>query len=82
MHLLFFHEQSLFKQLALGWQIAKKLSGLNHFFTKQQYKPQIKGKWSFSFVINVKQLSNGQYTTIQLSQKHYLENFKITDHKY
>ena len=26
-----FHKQSVYKQLALGWQIAKKLSGLNLF---------------------------------------------------
>ena len=25
---------------------------------------------------------NRQYTNIQLTQKHYWENFKITDHKY
>ena len=42
--LIFFHKQSVFKQLALGWQIAKKLSGLNPFFTKQEYKLQIKEK--------------------------------------
>ena len=30
------------------------------FFTKQQQKQQIKEKWGFPFVINVKQLLNGQ----------------------
>ena len=39
------------------------------------------GQWSF-FVINVKQLLNWQCTKIQLSQKYYWENFKITGHKY
>ena len=28
-------------------------------------------KWSFTFVINVKQLLNGQYTTIKLFKKNY-----------
>ena len=50
----FFHKQPVFKQLAIGWQIVKKLSGLNSFSTKQQYKLQIKEKWRFSFAINVK----------------------------
>ena len=34
--------------------------------TKQQYKLQIKEKSSFSFLINVKELLNRQYTKIQL----------------
>ena len=29
--LIFFLKQPVFKQLALGWQIAKQLSGLNPF---------------------------------------------------
>ena len=29
--LIFFYKQPVFKQLALGWQIAKQLSGLNPF---------------------------------------------------
>ena len=52
------------------------------FSTKQQSKLQIKEKWSFSFETNVKQLLNWQCTKFQLSQNHYWENFKITDHKY
>ena len=28
-HLLFFNKQPVYKQLALGWQIAKQRSGLN-----------------------------------------------------
>ena len=43
---------------------------------------QIKEKWSCTFAIDVKQLLNGQGTTVQLFQKQYWENFKITDHKY
>ena len=61
-----------YKQLTLGWQIAKQLPELN---------PQIKEKWSFSFAIDAKQLLNRQYTKIELSQKRYWENFKITDHE-
>ena len=74
--------QSLYKQLALGWQIAKQLSEFNPFQLSNNKNYRLKEKWSFSFVINVKQLLNGQETTIQLSQKHYWENYKITDHKY
>ena len=29
--LIFLYKQSVYKQLALGWQIAKQLSGLNPF---------------------------------------------------
>ena len=29
--LILFYKQPVFKQLALGWQIAKQLSGLNPF---------------------------------------------------
>ena len=43
---------------------------------------QIKEKWSLAFAIKLKQLLNRQYTKIQLSQKHYWENYEITDHKY
>ena len=35
----FFYKQSVYKQLTLGWQIAKQLPGFN---------------WSFSFIINIK----------------------------
>ena len=51
---LFFYKQPVSKQLALGWQIAKQLSGLNPFSTNQQEKLQIKEKWSYSIAINVK----------------------------
>ena len=50
----FFYKQPVYKQLALGWQIAKQLSGLNPFSTNQQEKLQIKEKWSYSIAINVK----------------------------
>ena len=51
-------------------------------FSKQHYKLQIKEKWNFSFLIKVKQLLNRQYTKIELSQKHYQENSKITNQVY
>ena len=35
LHLLFYKEP-VYKQLALGWQIAKQLSEFNPFSTKQQ----------------------------------------------
>ena len=50
----FFYKQPVYKQLALAWQIAKQLSGLQPPFTEQQQKLQIKEKSSFSFEINVK----------------------------
>ena len=50
----FFYKQPVYKQLALGGQIAKQLSGLNPFSTNQQEKLQIKEKWSYSIAINVK----------------------------
>ena len=34
------------------------------------------------FLCSKSKLLNWQYTKIHLSQKHYWENFKITDHKY
>ena len=50
--------QPVYKQLALGWQIAKQLSGLNPLSLGNNKKLHIKEKWSFSFVINVKYLLN------------------------
>ena len=34
--LIFFYKQPADKQLALGWQVAKQLSGLNPFIKQQQ----------------------------------------------
>ena len=44
------------KQPALGWQIAKQLSGLKPFSLNNNKNYSLKK--SFSFVINVKQLLN------------------------
>ena len=71
---LFFYKQPVYKQLALRRQIAKQLSGPGPFSLSNN--KNYKEKWSFSSVVNVKQLSNGQYTTIQLSQKHYWKILK------
>ena len=46
---LFFYKQPVYKQLALGWQIAKQLSGLNPL-----PEEKITEKWSFSFAIDAK----------------------------
>ena len=62
--------QPVYKQLALGWQIAKQLSGLNPLSLGNNKKLHIKEKWSFSFVINVKYLLNRQHIKIQKFQKH------------
>ena len=72
----FFYKQPGYKQLALEQQIAQQLSRLNPFSLSHNKKIQIKEKWSFSFVLNVKWLLNKQYTTIQLFQKHPWD-FKI-----
>ena len=72
---LFFYKQPVYKQLALRRQIAKQLSGPGPFSLSNN--KNYKEKWSFSSVVNVKQLSNGQYTTIQLSQKHYWKILKL-----
>ena len=60
----------------LGRQIVKQLLGLNplSLSLSGNKKLQIKEKLSFSFVMNVKQLLNRQYTKIQLSQKHVCKN--------
>ena len=58
-----------------------QLSGLKPLSLSNNKNYRLKKKLSFSFGINVKKLLNRQNTKIQLSQKHYGENFKITDHK-
>ena len=78
----FFYKQSVYKQLAAGWQIAKQLSGLNPFPKRGNKTFRLEKSVVFPSVINIKQLLNKQQTTTELSQKHYWENFKITDHKY
>ena len=79
MHLFSF-EQPVYKQLALGCQIGKHLSGLNPLLLSNNKNFRLNK--SFSYVINVKQLLNRQSTKIQLPQKYYREIFKFTDHKY
>ena len=51
---LSFFKQPAYKQVALGWQIAKQLLGLKRLSLSNNKKLKIKEKWSFSFVINVK----------------------------
>ena len=51
---LSFFKQPAYKQVALGWQIAKQLLGLNHLSLSNNKKLKIKETWSFSFVTNVK----------------------------
>ena len=36
--LIFFHKQADFKQIALGWQVTKSLSGLNPFSLSNNIK--------------------------------------------
>ena len=73
----YFHKQPVYKKLALGWQIAMQLSGLNPLSPSKNKNYRLK-----KHKINVKQLLNRKYTKIQLSQKQYWENFNVIDHKY
>ena len=56
----FFNKEPVYKQLALGWKIAKQHFELNPLLLSNS-------KWGFSFVINVKSLLNQQNIKIQLS---------------
>ena len=51
---LCFYKQSIYKQLALGWQIPKQLSGLDPFSVNNNKNYKIKKIGLFFFVINVK----------------------------
>ena len=51
---LFCYKQPGYKQLALKQQIAQQLPRLNLFSLSHNKKVQIKEKWRFSFVVNVK----------------------------
>ena len=44
----FFNKQPIFKQLALGWQIAKQLSGLNPFILSNNKNCRSKKSGVFS----------------------------------
>ena len=46
--LIFFHKQPVYKQLVLGWQIAKQLSGLNTLSLSNSKNYRLK-KWSLPF---------------------------------
>ena len=50
----YFYKQPVYKQLVLGWQIAKQVSGINPFWLSNNEICRLKKKWSFSFVINKK----------------------------
>ena len=63
----FFNKQPVYKQVALKWQIAKHLSGLNPLSLNNNRNYRLKKR--FLFVINIKQLLDQQYTKIQLSRK-------------
>ena len=43
----FFYKQPVFKQLVLGWQIAKKLSGLNPFSLSKNKNYRLKKRGAF-----------------------------------
>ena len=48
-----FYKQTVYKQLALSWQIPEQLSGLNPRLLSKNKNCRLK-KWSFSFVVNTK----------------------------
>ena len=52
-----FYKQPVYKQLSLGWQIAKQLSGLKPLSLSNNKNYRIK-KVEFSFVMNEKELLN------------------------
>ena len=57
---------------------AGNFSGLNPYSLTNSKNYRLKKSGVFP---NIKKLLNRQYTKIQMSQKHYWENFKITDHR-
>ena len=48
-----FYKQTVYKQLALSWQIPEQLSGLNPRLLSKNKNCRLK-KWSFSSVVNAK----------------------------
>ena len=73
----FFNKQPGYKQLALKWQIAKQLSGLNPLSVSNNNNYRLRKVEFFLCVINIKQLLGQQYTKIQLPQKHYWKSFNM-----
>ena len=49
-----FYKQPVYKQLALAWQIAKQLSGLNPLSLSNSKNYSFKKNRVFSFAVNVK----------------------------
>ena len=77
---LFFYKQQIFKLLALRCQIAKQLSGLNPLSLSNNKIYRLKK----SGILPCDKRKIAVKPTIhqmQLPQKHYWENVKITDHK-
>ena len=79
---LFFYKQPVYKQPSLEWQIAKQLSGLTLLSLSNNKNYRLKKSGVFLCDNRKKAVKLLKCTKIQLSQKHYWENFKITDHKY
>ena len=81
-----FYKQPVYKQLALRWQIAKQLSGLNllALSNDKNYKLQKTGVFPAAVKPTLQQNSAfSKHGDIYLhAPKHYRENFKITDHKF
>ena len=77
----FFNEQPVYKQVALGWQIAKQLSGPNPVSLSNNKNYRYR-KLEF-FLCNkrkiVVKLITHQNSAVS---KALLGNFKISDHKY
>ena len=76
----FCYKQPVYQQLVFRWQIAKQLSGPKLLLLKSNKNYKLKKR---IFICNKRLfVLNRQYTKFPLSQKHYCENFKITDHRY
>ena len=66
----FFYEQPAYKQLALGWQIAKQLSALNLFSLSNNKNYRLKKSGVFSSIVT------GGTSTLFLFLSTNLNNYK------
>ena len=74
----FFNKQPGYKQLALKWQIAKQLSGINSLSVSNNKNYRLKKSRVFPLCNKHKTAVRPTILTkIQLPQKHYWKNFNF-----
>ena len=74
----FFNKQPGYKQLALKWQIAKQLSGINSLSVSNNKNYRLKKSRVFPLCNKHKTAVRPTiHTKIQLPQKHYWKNFNF-----